>query len=134
MRFTTSSAALLTTLVSSSSAIITGVTAPSTVYAYNPFTVTLTTANYIQSVYDVAVGFGVAPGKGFPGSLGNVMSSAFLGPSKSNILTPITFDVTLPAGTQNGEYVLTASVFSLFGAAYSPSTTEFNTTITIAGF
>lgn len=134
MRFATSSAALLATLISSSSAIITGVTAPSTVYAYNPFTVTLTTADYIQSVYDVAVAFGVAPGKGFPGSLGNVVSSAFLGPSKSNILTPITFDVTLPAGTQNGEYVLTASVFSLFGAASSPATTQFNTTITIAGF
>ncbi|KAF8853826.1 hypothetical protein BDZ45DRAFT_552523, partial [Acephala macrosclerotiorum] len=118
-------------LISSSSAIITGVTAPSTVYAYNPFTVTLTTANYIQSVYDVAVGFGVAPGKGFPGALGNVASTAYLGPSKSNILTRITFDITLPAGTQNGEYILTAEVFSLFGAAYSGTVTTFNTTINV---
>jgi hypothetical protein len=135
MRFTSSSAALvLSTLISSSSAIITGVTAPSTVYAYNPFTVTLTTADYIQSVYDVAVAFGVAPGAGYPDSLGNVLSTAFLGPSKSNILTPITFDVTLPAGTGNGEYVLTAAVYSLLGAAYEPTVAEYNTTITIAGY
>lgn len=135
MRFSCSSTALfLSTLISSSSAIITGVTAPSTVYAYNPFTVTLTTANYIQSVYDVAVAFGVAPGAGFPNSLGNVMSSAFLGPSKSNILTPIAFDVTLPAGTGNGEHTLTAAVYSLFGAGYAPTVTEFNTTIIVAGF
>ncbi|KAE8441332.1 hypothetical protein EG329_005481 [Mollisiaceae sp. DMI_Dod_QoI] len=135
MRFTAASVAVLaSTLISSSSAIITGVTAPSTVYAYNPFTVTLTTADYIQSVYDVAVAFGVAPGAGYPGALGNVLSTAYLGPSKSNILTPITFDVTLPAGVQNGEYVLTAEVFSLFGAAYSGSVTSFNTTINIAGF
>jgi hypothetical protein len=135
MRFTSTSAALfLSTLISSSSAIITGVTAPSTVYAYNPFTITLTTADYIQSVYDVAVAFGVAPGAGFPDSLGNVMSTAYLGPSKSNILTPITFDVTLPAGAGNGEYVLTAAVYSLLGAASEPSVAEYNTTITIAGF
>jgi len=135
MRFTSTSAALfLSTLISPSSAIITGVTAPSTVYAYDPFTITLTTADYIQSVYDVAVAFGVAPGAGFPGALGNVVTSAFLGPSKSNILTPITFDATLPAGTGNGEYVLTAAVYSLFGAAYGPTITQFNTTITIAGF
>jgi hypothetical protein len=135
MRFTSTSAALfLSTLISSSSAIITGVTAPSTVYAYNPFTVTLTTADYIQSVYDVAVAFGVAPGAGYPDSLGNVVSTAFLGPSKSNILTPITFDVTLPAGTGDGEYVLTAAVYSLLGAAYEPSVTEYNTTITVAGY
>jgi hypothetical protein len=135
MRFSPNSAALfLSTLISSSSAIITGVTTTSTVYAYNPFTVTLTTADYSQSVYDVAVAFGVAPGAGFPGSLGNVLSTAFLGPSQSNIVTPITFDVTLPAGTGNGEHVLTAAVYSLFGATYAPTVTEFNTTITVAGF
>jgi hypothetical protein len=135
MRFSSSSSALfLSTLISSSSAIITGVTAPSTVYAYNPFTVTLTTANYIQSVYDVAVVFGVAPGAGFPDSLGNVMSSAFLGPSKFNILTLIAFDVTLPAGTGNGEHMLTAAVYSLFGAGYAPTVTQFNTTVIVAGF
>jgi Nis1 family len=135
MRFTpTSTALFLSTLISSSSAIITGVSTTSTVYAYNPFTVTLTTADYIQSVYDVAVAFGVAPGAGVPDSLGNVMSAAFLGPSQSNILTPITFDVTLPAGTTNGEHMLTAAVYSLWGAEYEPRVTEFNTTITVAGY
>jgi hypothetical protein len=135
MRFSATSAALaLTTLISSSSAIITGVEAPSTVYAYNPFTITLTTADYIQSVYDVAVAFGVAPGAGYEGDLGTVITSAFLGPSQSNILTPITFSAVLPTGTQNGENVLTAAVYSLFGAGASPSITEFNVTINVAGF
>jgi hypothetical protein len=135
MRFSaTTLAVLASTLISSTSAIITGVETTSTVYAYNPFTVTLTTADYIQSVYDVAVAFGVAPGAGFPGALGNVMSTAYLGPSKSNILTPIPFTVTLPAGTQNGQYVLTAEVFSLFGAGYEGVVTTFNQTITVAGF
>jgi hypothetical protein len=137
MRVTSASAAGLVStlsLFSGVSAIITGVTAPSTVYAYNPFTVSLTTADYIQSVYDVAVAFGVAPGMGHPDSLGNVVSTAYLGPSKSNVLTPIEFTVTLPAGTQNGPYVLTASVFSLLGEAYEPSLEEFNATITVAGF
>jgi hypothetical protein len=135
MRFSATSAALaLTALISSSSAIITGVEAPSTVYAYNPFTITLTTADYIQSVYDVAVAFGVAPGAGFEGDLGTVVTSAFLGPSQSNILTPITFSAVLPTGTQNGKNVLTAAVYSLFGAGASPSITEFNVTINVAGF
>lgn len=134
MQFTTSTLALLTTLISSSSAIITGVTAPSTVYAYNPFTVTLTTANYIQSVYDVAVSFGVTPAPGYEGAIGNVITSAFLGPSKSNVLTPLTFDMTLPAGTQNGPYVLSAAVFSLYGVSSGPVATIWNTTIVVAGY
>lgn len=134
MHFSTPTIALLTTLISTSSAIITGVTAPPTVYVYNPFTVTLTTANYIQSVYDVAASFGVAPGSGFSGSLGSVMTSAFLGPAKSNVLTPLTFEMKLPAGTQNGPYVLSAAVFSLFGASSGPAVTVFNTTIVVAGY
>lgn len=135
MRFSAASIAFLaSTLISSTSAIITGVQTTPTVYAYNPFTVTLTTADYIQSVYDVAVAFGVAPGTGFPGALGNVMSTAYLGPSKSNILTPIQFQVTLPAGTGNGPHILTAEVFSLFGAGYAGSVTTFNQTINVTGF
>lgn len=134
MRFSTTTSTLFLSILSTTTAIITGVTTTPTVYAYNPFTITLTTANYVQSVYDVAVAFGVSPGAGHPDSLGTVVSSAFLGPSKSNILTPITFDVTLPAGTGNGEYLLTAAVYSLFGASSLPTVTEFNTTITVAGF
>ncbi|EKD13307.1 uncharacterized protein L3040_005093 [Drepanopeziza brunnea f. sp. 'multigermtubi'] len=137
MRFSDPSSAKLLlafTLLPSTLAIITGVTAPSTVYAYNPFNVTLTTSNYIQSVYDVAVAFGVANAPGFPGSLGSVVATAYLGPTKSNVLTPISFSVTLPSGTGNGPRVLSAEVFSLFGAAYSGVVTTFNTTINVAGF
>lgn len=137
MRFLNSSTTLtllLATLLSTTTAIITGVTTPSPIYAYNPFTITLTTADYIQSVYDVAVAFGITPSPGLPGSLGTVITTAYLGPAKSNVLGGLTFQGTLPAGTGNGEYVLTASVFSLFGVGDSPSLQEFNTTVEVAGF
>jgi hypothetical protein len=137
MRFTSTFAAGLVStlfLLSSASARIVGVSAPSTVYAYNPFTVSLITENYIQSVYDVAVAFGVAPGAGYPDSLGNIMAPEYLGPAKSNTLSPITFTVTLPQGTQNGQYTLSASVMSLYGVEYEPVLSPFNTTITVAGY
>lgn len=137
MRFTSNFAAgLVSTLIllSSASARIVGVSAPSTVYAYNPFTVSLITEDYIQSVYDVAVAFGVAPGAGYPDSLGNIMASEYLGPTKSNTLSPITFTVTLPQGTENGQYTLSASVMSLYGVEYEPVLSPFNTTITVAGY
>jgi hypothetical protein len=137
MRFTSTFATGLVTtvfLLSSASARIAGFSAPSIVYAYNPFTVSLITEDYIQSVYDVAVAFGVAPGVGYPDSLGSIVASEYLGPAKSNILTPITFSVTLPPGTHNGQYTLSASVLSLYGAEYEPVLSPFNTTITVAGY
>ena len=121
-------------LLSSASARIVGVSAPPTVYGYNPFNVSLITQEYSQSVYDVAAAFGVAPGAGYPDTLGSIMASEYLGPANSNTLSLITFTVTLPQGTQNGQYTLSASVMSLYGVTYEPVLSPFNTTITVTGF
>jgi hypothetical protein len=90
----------------------------------------------IQSnpIHSEPYAFGVAPGAGYPDSLGNIMASEYLGPAKSNTLSPITFTVTLPQGTQNGRYTLSASVMSLYGVEHEPVLSPFNTTITVAGY
>ena len=64
------------------SGIITGIAAPDVIKAGEGFNIRVTTANYIQSVYDVSLAVGIAPGDGFPGSLGQVLGSYYLGPGK----------------------------------------------------
>jgi len=131
MRFTTASALSTLSLLTTTSAIITGITAPSTIARGEPFTVTINTANYIQSVYDVAAAFGIAPGAGFQDALGSVFASEYLGPSKSNIETPIDFTVRIDENTPAGTALLSASTFSLFGAAAGPVASLWNVTVTV---
>jgi Nis1 family len=131
MRFSTISTAAALSLLSGANAIITGITAPSTIAAGEPFFVTLNTADYIQTVYDVAVAFGIADGQGYPQSLGTVFNSEYLGPSKSNILDPITFVVEIDAATPFGTHVLSAAVFSLYGAVAGPVADMYNVTVTV---
>jgi hypothetical protein len=114
------------------SAIISGLTAPATITAGEPFILTLTTQDYIQSVYDVSAAFGIATGRGYPDSLGNVFASAYLGPPLSNILTPIQFTVIVDGSTPQGDALITASVTSLYGVDAEPSINFFNTTVTVA--
>lgn len=64
---------------------IVGIAIPDTIQAGGGFNAVIETENYIQAVYDVAIVFGVAPGVGYPGSLGNVMDSFYLGPEQSNV-------------------------------------------------
>jgi hypothetical protein len=113
-------------------AIITGVVAPSSVSTGTPFTLTLDTADFIQSVYDVSVAFGVAPGAGNAGALGDVFYSAYLGPQLSNVLTPIHFTVLLDDGVAKGDATIVAAVTSLFGVGATPDISFFNTTVTVA--
>jgi hypothetical protein len=79
MRFQTILAASAS-LLSLASARIIGIAVPETIQPGGGFNAIIETENYIQSVYDVAIVFGVAPGAGFPGSLGTVMDSFYLGP------------------------------------------------------
>lgn len=113
------------------SAIVSGVTAPSSVTAGESFILTLDTADYIQAVYDVSVAFGIASGVGYQGSLGDVFASAYLGPQLSNILNPIRFTVSVDASTPKGESIIAASVTSLYGLAAEPVINTFNTTVTV---
>jgi len=73
-------------LLSLASARIIGIAVPDTIAPGSGFNAIIETENYIQSVYDVAIAFGVAPGNGFPDSLGTVMDSFYLGPGEFTIL------------------------------------------------
>jgi hypothetical protein len=131
MRFSGVSTAAALSILSGANAIITGITAPATIAPGQPFIITLNTANYIQAVYNVAAAFGIADGKGYPQSLGTVIDSEYLGPSKSNILDPINFTVQIDADTPTGPHLLSAAVFSLYGAVAGPGTDYYNVTVTV---
>lgn len=59
---------------------IEGFAVPKTIKPGDEFDAILMGYNYIQSVDEVAAAFGVAPGDGFPGTLGILIDSTYLGP------------------------------------------------------
>lgn len=123
-------------LAGQASAIITGFAVPTTIAAGSDFEVIIETADYIQSVQDVAISFGVAAaGQEHSGSLGTtLLASKFLGPDDSNILTNITVHETIPASTAEGPIVITGALFSLYGVGYSPAVDYFTVNTEIAEF
>ncbi|KAI9689298.1 MAG: hypothetical protein M1822_009948 [Bathelium mastoideum] len=133
MRAQTLLAAGAALFASQASAIITGFSVPSTIKAGDDFAVIISTADYIQSVQDVAISFGVAPPQyAFNQTLGTtLLSSQFLGPADSNILTNITVHETIPENTDAGDVVFTGALYSLYGARYSGAVTYFSVNTTI---
>jgi hypothetical protein len=118
--------------VALSTARLTGISAPSTISNSKGYTLNLITENYIQSVADIAVAWGYAPRPGFPGTIGSSTGSAYLGPDKSNQLKNVPIEVPAPSGLTVGqEYVLGVSLFSLYGASGTPTTTLINVTVTV---
>ncbi|PKS05940.1 hypothetical protein jhhlp_007773 [Lomentospora prolificans] len=129
MHFRSSLVAALATTVS---ARIHGISFPKTIKAGEEITAYIGSANYIQSVYDVAIAFGINPSEAaYPGTLGPVFGSFYLGPERSNQLENIPQPVTLPDNLQEGEYVIGASLLSLYGASVTPVLAGYNVTITI---
>ena len=128
MRFTSFATALVT--LSAASARIIGIEVPSTLAPNSTFNLTLLTQNYIQSVADISVAWGYALAPGYPTTLGAFTQSSYLGPSKSNTLERITVEATVPEGLDsdswNGNVVLSAGVYSLYGASSTPVVTGFN--------
>jgi hypothetical protein len=114
-----------------SSAIITGFSVPNTIKPGDGFNAYINTADYIQSVYDVAVVFGVAPGAGFGGALGTVMGSYYLGPEQSNVEQPIPKWVTMPNNVPTGPATVTFQAYSLYGAEAGGSLNTYNVSVTI---
>ena len=128
---------LATTLSTSSlaSARIIGLAAPATLTPNAPFTLTLLTENYIQSVSDIAVAWGFQfptanNPTGFPYTLGSFANSSYLGPQKSNTLSNVTVDAVAPGTLEKGkDVVLGVAVMSLYGASGGPVTTGWNVTV-----
>jgi hypothetical protein len=129
-----------------------GVAVPSTIRPGDNFTAIILSSNYIQSVYDVAIAFGHLPVDGYPGILGSVIGSYYLGPGKpsltptgivamaniyvngnpaekSNQLNNFTKLVTLPPSVPKGMALITASLMSLYGASSSPILINYNVTV-----
>ncbi|EGR48812.1 hypothetical protein MKX07_000006 [Trichoderma sp. CBMAI-0711] len=124
-------AAAFSSLLAVASARIAGIAVPETVAPGSTIKGLILTENYIQTVYDVAVAWGFAHGEGYPQSLGQVLDSSYLGPNLSNTVNNITQYLTIPASAEKGEALISASVFSLYGAVYGPTLTNFNVSITV---
>jgi hypothetical protein len=138
MRASTLTSTLLT--ASLASARIIGLSTPASLVPNQPFTITLLTENYIQSVSDVAVAWGYqlptsANPTGYPYTLGAFTGSSYLGPDKSNTLSNVTVDATAPEAlggdSWRGDVVFSVAVMSLYGASGTPSTTSWNVTVKV---
>ncbi|KAJ0347649.1 hypothetical protein COL154_011129 [Colletotrichum chrysophilum] len=131
MQFRASIAAAAS-LFALANARIYGIAFPETVKAGDQVNAIIETENYIQSVQDVAIAFGIAPeASAYPGTLSTVIGSFYLGPEKSNVLDNITETVTIPGELAAGTYVVSAGVYSLYGASSSTTLTNYNVTITV---
>ncbi|KAI8668276.1 hypothetical protein NCS55_00852800 [Fusarium keratoplasticum] len=128
MRFSIALAA--TSLLALTEARIVGISVPKTIKPGEDFEAIIISENYIQSVYDVAIAFGYSPGKGFPGSLGQVADSFYLGPDESNQLHNFNKTIKIPTDAVKGEGLVTASLFSLYGAASAPTLSNYNVSVT----
>ncbi|KAI9053387.1 hypothetical protein LZ554_002346 [Drepanopeziza brunnea f. sp. 'monogermtubi'] len=131
MRFSTTTLLSALTVLAPAAARIVGLAAPAVIAPGFPFTVQLLTENYIQSVYDVSAAFGISPAPGYPGTLGTVFSSVYIGPTYSNVLQPLNYTVVIDADTDLGNKTLAAAVTSLYGASSSVVVTGLNVTITV---
>lgn len=133
MRFNTLATSLAA--ASAASARIIGIAAPSVLCPNETFTLTLLTENYIQSVADISVAWGYSLAPGYPTTLGSFVQSAYLGPEKSNTLENVTVEATVPAqlanDAYNGSLVLSAGVYSLYGASSSVTVAGFNVTVEV---
>jgi hypothetical protein len=135
MRFSTLTTAL--TSLSLASARLTGIAAPSVLAPNSTFTLTLLSEGYIQSVADISVAWGFSLAPGYPGSLGSFTNSAYLGPEKSNQgQQNVTLTATVPAGLAMDAYMgkdvlLSAGIYSLYGASGTVTVTGFNVTIRV---
>ncbi|KAF3918720.1 hypothetical protein AA313_de0208958 [Arthrobotrys entomopaga] len=131
MKFFSLAVATVAAFSGVSNAIITGISVPATIKAGDGFNLYINTANYIQSVYDVSVALGVAPGKGIQGALGQVTDSFYLGPSQSNVLYRIPKWTAIPNSLNKGNWTYSATFTSLFGAGAAPTLVTYNVSIAV---
>jgi hypothetical protein len=129
---TTSILSAATGVLTLASARIYGFSAPTTVARDSTIKLEIEAANYIQSIQDVAISFGISPASSaHPESLGTLLDSKFLGPDLSNTVGNITHYVHIPATQPKGKTVLTAAHFSLLGAVLTGDVEYFNVTVEV---
>jgi hypothetical protein len=86
----------------------------------------------IRSIYDIGVGFDIAPGVGYPDPLGEPFASEVLGQALSSQVYPVNFAVQLPSGyPPQGPVLLSAALLSLYGVDAEPVIGLFNVSVTI---
>ncbi|KAB2579717.1 hypothetical protein DBV05_g1582 [Lasiodiplodia theobromae] len=130
MRAATALAAALPIL--GASARLVGVKVPSTIAPGDTFTAIMINEIYIQSVYDVAVAFGLDIPPGHEGSIGQVIGSTYLGPALSNQRQNLNLTLTMPESVQKGsDKIFYAALYSLYGASSMPTISTFNVTTCI---
>ena len=134
MRTSAAVVTALSLLASTATARIVAIAAPKTVKAGSTVQVEIIGENYIQSIQDVAIAFGIEHGSGFPESLGQLITSKYLGPDESNVVGNITANIQIPASIPKGKATLTGILFSLEGAAYEGATEVFQLTTTVGKF
>lgn len=125
---------LITTLLPIlTTARLTGLRIPSTILPGRPFTAILVNEIYIQTVYDVAVAFGLSPPPSHSDWIGTVLSSQYLGPAQSNLRQNLNITLTIPEGLAavGSQQVVYAALYSLYGASSMPTLTTFNVTASI---
>ncbi|OJD31790.1 signal peptide-containing protein [Diplodia corticola] len=130
MRAATVLAAALPVL--GASARLIGVKVPSTIAPGDTFTAIMINEIYIQTVYDVAIAFGIDTPPGHEGYIGQVVGSQYLGPALSNQGQNLNLTVTMPSSAQKGtDQVFYAALYSLYGVSSGPTISSFNVTTTI---
>merc|ERR1712183_510868 len=88
--------------------------------------------NYIQSVQDVAVAFGITPVEDYyPGTLGTFMGETSIGPGNSNIIGNITANISVPTSRPEGKATITGALFALYGRSLSGSLEYFAVNVTV---
>lgn len=116
MRF---SAAAVASLLAVAQAKINGISVPATIRPGDGFNLIIESSNWIQAIYDVAIAVGYAPGTGYPGNLGTVLGSYYLGPGM--FLQPVRRSRCALKLTGNAQSNLTSSATSANGSMFPPT-------------
>ncbi|TID19999.1 hypothetical protein E2P81_ATG07299 [Venturia nashicola] len=126
------SALALASLLSLASARINGISVPKAIKAGTSIDVILLVGQSQQVITDVAVSFGVvSPVKdAYPGAIGEVIETVYLGPQLSNTAVDIPKSInSFPNKTPLGPVLFTAQVYSLLGRASSGVLATYNVTV-----
>lgn len=119
-------------LLSLSTARIYGIAAPSSVASGSTVKLEILAQDYIQSVEDVAISFGIQSiSAAHDQTLGTLLRSKYLGPDESNIVGNITAYVQIPCEQPHGNATLTGALFSLIGAYLGGNIEYFTVNVTV---